>query len=89
VTSRHSATGLSCRHADGTRAWLRRCGVFLLSTGLTAGCNQGEPQVASDVPKVEPAATPDLSSGKLPKGMPKNTTAGLKLDPASGRPVSR
>jgi hypothetical protein len=48
---------------------------------LIPGCNS-EPQVASDLPQVRAAATPDIS-GPLPKGMPKTST--FKIDPATGR----
>lgn len=51
-----------------------------------AGCGGGGPTVATDVPKVEITPTPDLSKDR-PKGMPKNISAGLKIDPASGRPM--
>jgi hypothetical protein len=51
-----------------------------------AGCGGGEPTVATDVPKVEITPAPDLSRGR-PKGMPKTATTGLKVDPATGRPM--
>lgn len=52
---------------------------------LVAGCGDDGPTVAADVPQVKITPEADLSRGR-PKGMPKNITAGLKLDPVSGRP---
>lgn len=52
---------------------------------LVPGCGESGPTVATDVPAVEITPAADLSKGR-PKGMPKNITAGLKLDPVSGRP---
>jgi len=62
-------------------------GVILPVVVALSGCGGGEPQVDSNVPQVKAAATPDIAAGKLPKGMPKNTTANLKVDPGTGRPI--
>jgi hypothetical protein len=56
--------------------------AVVVLTLFTPGCGSGEPQIATDVPQVKAAATPDIS-GPRPKGMPK--TATFKIDPATGR----
>src|SRR4051794_31773256 len=63
----------------------------LLSFGcLVPGCSQSDPQVASDVPEFKPASPVSVdSSARRPKGMPKNTTAGLQIDPTTGRPLTQ
>lgn len=53
---------------------------------LAFGCGDGGPTVATDVPPATITPAADLSKGR-PKGMPKNISAGLKLDPATGRPI--
>lgn len=64
--------------------------LALAATGLALssapGCGPAEPRVDPNAPQVRAAATPDVT-GARPKGMPKNTTAGLRLDAATGRPV--
>jgi len=75
----------------GFAGLMARVGLMgsLLSFGcLVSGCSQSEPQVASDVPEFKPAPSVD-SSARRPKGMPKNTTAGLQIDPTTGRPLTR
>jgi len=62
-------------------------GAVLIFSGLVSGCSQSDPQVASDVPEFKPSASLDTSA-RRPKGMPKNTTAGLQIDPTSGRPLT-
>jgi len=57
--------------------------LFIL--GLVSGCGDDGPSVASDVPTAQITPAADLSKGR-PKGMPKNISAGLKLDPTTGRP---
>lgn len=59
--------------------------VIVTSAMLGTGCG-GSPQVASDVPEFQPAAGPP-SDAALPKGMPSNTTRGMQIDPATGRPM--
>jgi len=61
-------------------------GTTLFLSSQISGCSQSEPQVASDVPAFKPSPAPDATA-RRPKGMPKNTTAGLQIDPTSGRPV--
>ena len=63
-------------------------GTLLILGGLVSGCSQSDPQVASDVPEFKPAPSVD-SSARRPKGMPKNTTAGLQIDPTTGRPLTQ
>jgi len=59
--------------------------LFLVLISIS-GCGDSGPTIATDVPpaKITPAA--DLSKDR-PKGMPKNVSAGLKIDPVSGRPM--
>lgn len=62
---------------------LAACGF---APSFAPGCGPAEPRVDPNAPQVRAAATPDLK-GARPKGMPKNTTAGLRLDAATGRPL--
>lgn len=59
--------------------------LTVLVLSFVSGCGESGPAVATDVPPVQIAPAPDLAKGR-PKGMPKNITAGIKLDPVSGRP---
>jgi len=80
-------TNYSHRKDSGrTRPRLLVAGATFSLACLLSGCGASEPQVATDVPEVKIAEAPDYTKGKSPKGMPKNTTAGMKLDPATGRP---
>jgi hypothetical protein len=57
-----------------------------LGLGVGPGCGSSEPQVATDVPRFDPKPDP-TPSGKPVKGMPKQTSAGMQIDPATGRPM--
>lgn len=69
----------------------RLCLAACLGVGLASlawGCSYGEPQVTTQFP-TPPAGTKVDPNAPVPKGKPSNTSAGVQVDPVSGRIIGR